>query len=347
MSDSKNPFGAAGQVYRKDRSDTTAWSAASKGKKKGGGSGPSSQEPSRSSSPAQRGSGSSTMTSDLLGRPNQPPLKQSNPPPKAKQPEQPAVSPAVKRILSLIESLQSESTAPAPKPCFCLARTHPLSRYTPLCTHCGFILCRLHPPSSPCPSCNEPLLTPTQRQAVLARLDTEMSSVLDQEEKDKRRKEEEERQRLVEESGGGAFPTLTGRPAPKPQPPQDRKVITLGAGRKPATVVTMHRVQPPPPKSTKAVEHVEPEEERIPRPGRQIRVPPQTALAELDRRPWVNLWLRVEDRPVYVPEVLKQEGKSEGVGEEKKKSRRRKGKAKEGESARIDTDAVEPSAGPS
>ncbi|KZT55274.1 hypothetical protein CALCODRAFT_416637, partial [Calocera cornea HHB12733] len=94
--------------------------------------------------------------------------------------------------------------------CFCLARTHSLSQYTPICTHCGLILCDLQPPSCTCPSCGEALLTHSQRQGLLNRLDEELSGVLDAEERDKQRKEDEERQRLMVQSGGGAFPTLSG-----------------------------------------------------------------------------------------------------------------------------------------
>ncbi|EJU03426.1 hypothetical protein DACRYDRAFT_37039, partial [Dacryopinax primogenitus] len=94
--------------------------------------------------------------------------------------------------------------------CFCLAQTHNLSPYVPICFHCGMIMCELQPPSSLCPSCGESLITQGQRQALLVRLDEDMSAVLDGEERERQRREEDERQRLLVESGGGAFPTLTG-----------------------------------------------------------------------------------------------------------------------------------------
>ncbi|KZP01851.1 hypothetical protein CALVIDRAFT_532597 [Calocera viscosa TUFC12733] len=357
------PFGIQGTVYRKDRTDESDWLLPTKKK---GGSGSSSHEPSRSTTPQP---GSSTrapaptthrapagsFTSDLLSKPrtSHPPQgKQSKPGSGASTPKPPPVSPAVKHLLTRIESLQALSTYPptaTPNPCFCLARTHALSPYVPICTHCGLILCELQPPACTCPSCGEALLTHSQRQGLLNRLDEEMSAVLDSEEREKQRKEEEERQRLMVQSGGGAFPTLGGRPAPVVQPPpQERKVLTIGKGRRGPTLVTMKTVTKPPPDSKQLEEPAEPEVPRISRPGKQP-LPPASKLKELETRPWANLWMREGDRPVYVPPPKPVEQRKEGEAEHKKSRRRRRGgkEGKENAEEQPKAEAVASTSGPS
>ncbi|THH17881.1 hypothetical protein EW146_g3018 [Bondarzewia mesenterica] len=82
------------------------------------------------------------------------------------------------------------------------ARTHDLSSYTPICEHCGLILCTLNPPHLPCPHCSSSLLTPHARQFLISQVENEILQAL--------AREEEGRQRAVEEARitAGAFPTL-------------------------------------------------------------------------------------------------------------------------------------------
>ncbi|KAI5477605.1 zinc finger, C2HC5-type protein [Pseudohyphozyma bogoriensis] len=77
--------------------------------------------------------------------------------------------------------------------CFCQARLHPLSVYTPLCPTCGLVLCALNPPISPCPSCTTTLLTPLQSTSFVADLNTRREAVLARE-KDRNEREERERE---------------------------------------------------------------------------------------------------------------------------------------------------------
>ncbi|KDQ18830.1 hypothetical protein BOTBODRAFT_28331, partial [Botryobasidium botryosum FD-172 SS1] len=121
--------------------------------------------------------------------------------------------------------------------CFCLGRTHELSPYTPLCAHCGFIMCDLQSPSSACPSCHSPLLSPTACIALIKKIEAQKAGVLEEEERERERqrirlqKEEEER------AGGGAFPTLpAGGPPPPllatknaPEPRTSAQVLSIGS----------------------------------------------------------------------------------------------------------------------
>ncbi|QRW16863.1 Zinc finger, C2HC5-type protein [Rhizoctonia solani] len=114
---------------------------------------------------------------------------------------------------------------------------HELSHYVPICIHCGIVLCSLHNPALPCPSCSSPLLPPATRNALLLQLQEELALQI--------RKEDEkiaEEMRIAKEielhnSGGGNFPTLTGKPDSKPAQNLPRKVISIGSGKK-ATVST-------------------------------------------------------------------------------------------------------------
>ncbi|KAI0033366.1 hypothetical protein K488DRAFT_36800, partial [Vararia minispora EC-137] len=82
------------------------------------------------------------------------------------------------------------------------ARIHALSPYTPLCVSCGLILCSLQPTHLPCPSCTSPLLTPTQRDALVAQVQSELDATLASELSERLRAEEAAR------AAAGAFPSL-------------------------------------------------------------------------------------------------------------------------------------------
>ncbi len=125
-----------------------------------------------------------------------------------------------------------------------VARVHELSSYTQHCSHCGLILCHLHAPHHPCPSCYNPLLSPAQLARLLLRLQNDLDAQLALEET---RRDEEERERLARlaaESGGGAFPTLGGGKQVEAVQDRGRKVLTLGKGGKGKATLTTTYTRP-------------------------------------------------------------------------------------------------------
>ncbi|KAI0915261.1 hypothetical protein AcV5_005427 [Taiwanofungus camphoratus] len=209
---------------------------------------------------------------------------------KAKQKDPPR-SKKVRRLEDLRNNLRnSNGTERDPKGgCFCQARVHKLSSYTPICKNCGLILCELHLPYYACPHCAAPLLTPSAHDALVATIETQIADTL--------AKEEEERERAIEEAraAAGAFPSLSaaasGNPVPDPLSAhpanQTHKVLSLNAKTKKATVSSYA-----PPAIPRAAsrdndpkEEAE-EQERVPPP------PPSVVFVDrnLDpRRPWANL----------------------------------------------------------
>ncbi|KAI1785153.1 hypothetical protein LXA43DRAFT_1118165 [Ganoderma leucocontextum] len=91
--------------------------------------------------------------------------------------------------------------------CFCQARMHPLSSYTPICRGCGLILCELNLPQFACPHCGDALLLPAARNTLVEALETQIADTL--------ATEEGERARAIQEARAaqGAFPTLSASPA--------------------------------------------------------------------------------------------------------------------------------------
>lgn len=183
--------------------------------------------------------------------------------------------------------------APTPHPTHS-ARVHALSEYTPICTHCGLILCTHHYPHRPCPHCTTPLLTPPARSALIAQLEELRAQTLAEEEAGRER--EKEALRVAE----GAFPVLGG-PQRTPSAPA---VGTTAGGRGGAG----HRVLSVDPRTKRVVvgsytgfsrrtaghgEDEEGEEERDVQEGE--RVPPQPREVEyvrVQRGPatrWIDL----------------------------------------------------------
>jgi len=127
---------------------------------------------------------------------------------------EPLLSTAVRRLDELISGLTATTTAVATATtpgvtvdrdaCFCQARAHALSEYTPICTSCGLVLCAQHPPYRACPHCGAPLLSPPARNMLVAQLEELRARTLVEE--DEEREREAEALRLAE----GAFPVLGG-----------------------------------------------------------------------------------------------------------------------------------------
>ncbi|KAF7982480.1 hypothetical protein HWV62_28052 [Athelia sp. TMB] len=214
-----------------------------------------------------------------------------------------------------------------PEPRNLAAREHALSLYIPLCSSCSSAILSQ---------------TPTLRATILARVEDQINSQLE--------KEEKAREDAVEEArrAAGAFPTLAGSPGSGPgtpthlaqsqrplvpiQPqPQTHKVLSLNSKTK--KVMISSYTKTPSPSSSRPISRAEsadfePEPTRVPRPRGEVEF-----VGKLDAtRPWANL--RDGDNVVrYFPPpkvVVQVEGT--GEGEERKKSRRnRSGKKKEKE----------------
>ncbi|KAH8829437.1 hypothetical protein DL96DRAFT_1554965 [Flagelloscypha sp. PMI_526] len=126
----------------------------------------------------------------------------------------------VRTLESLISDLQHGKQVKDPKGgCFCQARNHSLSPYNPMCPSCSLVLCFLNLPTHLCPSCSSPLVSSTPH--LLKKIEEELVSVLDDEER-QRLRELEERKRIQ-----GAFPTLAA------SSPLQTSIPATGHPRKP------------------------------------------------------------------------------------------------------------------
>ncbi|KAI0628240.1 hypothetical protein C8Q77DRAFT_482371 [Trametes polyzona] len=175
--------------------------------------------------------------------------------------------------------------------CFCQARMHELSQYTPICRSCGLILCELNLPNFACPHCGEALLTPAARDTLLQALETRIAETI--------AKEEEERQRAIQaaRNAEGAFPTLSaaasraGTPAPGTDAQtthpvnQTHKVLSLDSRTR---KVKVSSYTPPTVSRTASTEKLakeaEPEHKRVPAPPPDVICSP----APPPQRPWMN-----------------------------------------------------------
>ena len=216
-------------------------------------------------------------------------------------PGQTSFSPEVQRLQKLITQLQqSASTKPGAnvniggsqtdeKGCFCLAQTHKLSPYTPLCASCGLIICKLHQPYRICPfePCGQPLLTPHARTALIHALNDKIATTIAEEEV-KRRREEEERRLAV-----GAFPTLQG-PSGGRTPPSNTPHKVLSLTQKGAVLTTTVRKQTPTPSAQGHIKAPKPVVHRVPMPSEE----PTSCKPKQDMAPWESLRF---PRIVYEP----------------------------------------------
>ncbi|KAI0259374.1 hypothetical protein BC834DRAFT_906584 [Gloeopeniophorella convolvens] len=155
---------------------------------------------------------------------------------------------------------------------------HGLSLYTPICSQCGLVLCELQPPSRACPHCAAALLTPSERLALLTRLEELRAQTLEEEAVERGRVAEAAR--LAE----GAFPVLARGGAARglSQPTEaTHRVISLTAS---TGVVKFKSYATPPIPLSDPVEIVTP---RVPAPPGEIeymRVPRQSATRWTDLR---------------------------------------------------------------
>lgn len=182
-----------------------------------------------------------------------------------------------------------------------VARTHPLSKYTPACSSCGLPLCSLNLPTFSCPSCRAALLSPSALQSLLTTVEDDLQAVL--------QKEEDERRRIIEEHKRieGGFPTLGAAAAAaassagdtsgridSPQP-QSYKVLSLtGNGKKKKPIVSTYTKKPKPsPQSSLPASRSESPsgfgtpERRVPPPPAEVVVP-RVFAQKAENRPWMN-----------------------------------------------------------
>ncbi|KAI0741751.1 hypothetical protein C8Q80DRAFT_1221675 [Daedaleopsis nitida] len=175
--------------------------------------------------------------------------------------------------------------------CFCQARMHSLSTYTPVCRSCGLILCDLNLPNYACPHCGDALLTPSARESRVQTLEARIEETLAQEEAD--------RQRAIQmaRAAEGAFPTLSaaasraGTPVSDAQAShpvnQTHKVLSLDSKTR---KVKVSSYTPPAVSRTASAEKVkvkepEPEYKRVPAPPAEVAC---SAGLPNTQRPWAN-----------------------------------------------------------
>ncbi|KAF9259800.1 hypothetical protein L218DRAFT_873768 [Marasmius fiardii PR-910] len=223
----------------------------------------------------------------------------------------PSKSKRVREIEALLNALRtSNDSTKTPKDpkggCFCQAREHALSPYTPICRSCGLILCILNLPQYSCPSgdCLSSLLSysPHAKESLIHQLESQLVETL--------AKETADRERAIEEAKreAGAFPTLghshggsssslapptstpgskSGSPAStRPSTPQQHKVLSLNSKTKKVVVTTTTTtVKPVRPNEKENEGELEEEVVRVPPPPSQV----VSVKGKPDpNRPWKN-----------------------------------------------------------
>ncbi|KAJ7904633.1 hypothetical protein B0H14DRAFT_2312648, partial [Mycena olivaceomarginata] len=198
---------------------------------------------------------------------------------------EPPKSKAVRRLESLKSGLSVSSGKDPKGGCFCQARDHPLSIYSALCRSCGLILCEVNLPQYDCPHCAASLLTATQRDALIARIEEQIAETLTKEALLRERAAEEARRAV------GAFPTLgnttPSRLPPAPAAPQTRTVMSLNSKTKKVTVSSFSTPSPSSSRPVSRAESIDEEPVRVHAPPTEV---PFAAAAKQDPlRPWKDL----------------------------------------------------------
>ncbi|KAG1750151.1 hypothetical protein EDB19DRAFT_92842 [Suillus lakei] len=201
--------------------------------------------------------------------------------------QEPSKSKAIRKLESLAEGVRKSSGREKdPKGgCFCQAREHDLSVYTPICRGCGLILCAINLPYYACPHCSAAILSDIARSSLYSRLDEEVSKQI--------AKEEEERSRVVLQArdAEGAFPVLPGSTTP-PVPStssrpaaQTHKILSLNSKTKKYTVSSYTNTPVSSRPASRAESEVE-EVHRVPAPSPEVdfvkRMPDRN-------HPWSNM----------------------------------------------------------
>ncbi|EMD38746.1 hypothetical protein CERSUDRAFT_133252, partial [Gelatoporia subvermispora B] len=211
---------------------------------------------------------------------------------KGKQVDAPK-SAEVRRLEKLRDSLKRATGAEKdPKGgCFCTARVHPLSQFTPICHSCGLVLCEVQQPYHACPHCSAALLSPAARGALVEDLERKIVEAI--------AKEEEDRIRAIRaaQEAAGAFPSLAAASsgsstlvsAQAHPVNQTHKVVSLNTKTKKVTIASYAPSQPVSRAASRGGSpHGEPTDEpkRVPPPSPEVPFADRT-LESL--RPWTNL----------------------------------------------------------
>jgi hypothetical protein len=221
----------------------------------------------------------------------------------------------------------------------CAARTHTLSNTSPLCPHCGFILCSLQSPVAPCPGCSSPLLSPTAREILIAKLESHKANLLAKEAAQREAERIRQEEADIAAAGGGAFPKLAGASTPGDRLGASAggggKVLSLNSKTKKVTITPLIAPSHTPPKRQASAEIIKPDVPKpVPAPPDEVERLSANAL-DPNRR-----WLDVRGVSLaYVPvKVIQatQGGTAVGGKRRRKKARRKEGEAQaEGEPSRI------------
>lgn len=179
-------------------------------------------------------------------------------------------------------------------------------------------------------------MQPAARPSLLAKISSEVESVLKAEAEAREREREEQLQRALEAAGGGAFPVLQPTPHShtSSQTAQPHKVLSLNSKTKKVIVsTTVSRTNTPPlPVGPSAAEILAEEQELedvvLPEIRKTRVLPPKVTLVHDERRGTERRWEPVRGGgAVYVqpPSASKNDKRSDASGEKKK--RRGKGQA--------------------
>ncbi|KAJ7079544.1 hypothetical protein C8R44DRAFT_654072 [Mycena epipterygia] len=281
----------------------------------------------------------STLPSDRI-RPSAPLNPPKNPKGKGKGVvAEPPKSKALRNLEKLKNAIAASSNNHAKDPRGGCSVKHSLSTYTTLCRNCGLILCEVNLPQYACPHCIISLLTGGQRDALVSRLNTQISETLTKEALLRDRAQDEARRAV------GAFPTLASGPLPHSQGtrtppaavPQTRTVMSLNSKTKKVTVSSFTSTpSPSPSRPASRAESVEEEPVRVLKPPTEV---PFVAAAKQDPlRPWRDL---AGEDAIYISAPSLDDGNdAKGPG---RKRRRNKGKAKENEQGATQVGAAESS----
>ncbi|KAF5354523.1 hypothetical protein D9757_014011 [Collybiopsis confluens] len=242
---------------------------------------------------------------------------------------EPSKSRQVRQLEGLLSALRQSLSSPKKDQkggCFCQARKHPLSPYTPICRTCALPLCNLNQPSFSCPHCSSSLTpTPALHESLVSRIERELSDIIG--------KEVAERERAIEEARriAGAFPSLSGGntsslgPGTAVAVSQTHKVISLGGTKgsggktkgKNKVTISSYTTTPATSRSVSRAETDDEEEAagviRVPPPPTEIRFVEGGIDPE---RPWANLRVADGERGVYIPIDTKAEEQREGKEKE-------------------------------
>lgn len=199
-----------------------------------------------------------------------------------------------------------------------------MSGYSPICTRCGLVLCVLNQPYLACPHCQSALLSDTAKNALIEKLQVELTETIIREEEDA------ERARNEAKRAEGAFPLLgmnaqtgpvpSATPAPAQKQPQRQpqqqthKVLSLNSKTKKVTVASYVPL-PVPLQSSNSGRS---DDGRVDEP-KPVRVPPPL-LTNVELGP-ARTWAELRGRRLtYQPDPAVEAARKKALRKEKKRA---------------------------